>query len=458
MTNKRHHVYSRRNLLRGLGAGAVLLAPFIKHRSSMAQTAAAGNVLIFFTPNGHIKDEFEADGAGATFTLKKSLAPLEAYKSDLAVIRGLSLKTPTEINSHDDICRILTCWEGPDKALAYGPSIDHVIGNAIGKRPLYVNPEPNRAEGHWRNALSWRASGEAEPFLTDPTAVFSSLFAGGVMPGTSTPDPAVERAKARNKSILDFVNDDIQTFRGRINSEDKAHLDLYLDSLRDVEQRVTMSGGALGGGGGICMPDAVKQRIATLPVTPEQNDDNSPAGLAENLRLNGEMMVDLISAGFACGTQRVASILWQGASEGLDPANDKGSPNHHSVSHSTDFDSWKSIDVWYAQRFAYTLESLKKVGMLDKTIVVWVTEIAQGHETGDFVYIVAGGQSLGIKTGQRILYPFTGNPGDKNVLKDPKHRSLADLWVTVQQAMGIPDQTFGDPKWSTGPLQELRTA
>lgn len=458
MTNKRHHVYSRRNLLRGLGAGAMLLAPFIKHRSSMAQTAAAGNVLIFFTPNGHIKDEFEADGAGATFTLKKSLAPLEAYKSDLAVIRGLSLKTPTEINSHDDICRILTCWEGPDKALAYGPSIDHVIGNAIGKRPLYVNPEPNRAEGHWRNALSWRASGEAEPFLTDPTAVFSSLFAGGAMPGTGAPDPAVERAKARNKSILDFVNDDIQTFRGRINSEDKAHLDLYLDSLRDVEQRVTASGGPVGGGGGICMPDAVKERIAMLPVTPEQNDDNSPAGLAENLRLNGEMMVDLISAGFACGTQRVASILWQGASEGLDPANNKGSPNHHSVSHSTDFDSWKSIDVWYAQRFAYTLESLKKVGMLDKTVVVWVTEIAQGHETGDFVYIVAGGQSLGIKTGQRILYPFTGNPGDKNVLKDPKHRSLADLWVTVQQAMGIPDQTFGDPKWSTGPLQELRTA
>ena len=166
----------------------------------------------------------------------------------------------------------------------------------------------------------------------------------------------------------------------------------------------------------------------------------------------------MITSGFACGQQRVASILWQGASEGLDPFNDKGSPNHHSVSHSTDIENWKAIDVWYAQRFAYALDSLKKVGMLDKTIVVWVTEIAQGHETGDFVYIVAGGQSLGIKTGQRILYPFSGNPGDKNVLKDPKHRSLADLWVTVQQAMGVADETFGDPKWSTGPLQELRSA
>ncbi len=458
MTNQRHHVYSRRNLLRGLGAGAALLSPFVQHRMGQAQQAAAGNLLIFFTPNGHIKDEFEADGAGPAFTLKKSLAPLEPFKADLAVIRGLTLKTPTEINSHDDICRITTCFEGPDKAKAYGPSIDHVIGNAIGKRPLYVNPEPNRAEGHWRNALSWRESEVPEPFLTDHTAVFSSLFAGATttMPGTATPDPAIERARARNKSILDFVTADISSFRGRINSEDKAHLDLYLDSLKDVEQRVTASAVAGGGGGGVCMPDPLKAAIAGLPVTPEQNDDDSPNGLADNLKANGDLMIDMISAGFACGTQRVASILWQGASEGLDPWNNMGSPSHHSISHSADIESWKAIDVWYAERFAYALDSLKKVNMLDKTMVVWITEIAQGHETGDFVYIVAGGQSLGIQTGQRILYPFTGNPGDKNVLKDPKHRSLADLWVTVQNAMGITDQTFGDPNWSTGPLAELR--
>ncbi len=457
MKSNRHHVYSRRNLLRGLGAGAVLLSPFVRHRMSLAQAAPAGNVLIFFTPNGHIKDEFDASGAGDTFTLKKSLAPLEAWKQDLAVIRGLTLKTITEVNSHDDIVRHLTCVEGPDKAKGYGPSLDHVIGNHLGQRPLFVNPEPNRASGHWRNALSWRASGEQEPFLTDPSAVFSNLFANGTGGGApAMPDQAAERAKARNKSILDFVNADIQTFRGRVNSEDKAHLDLYLDSLRDVEKRVTGSGGPAGGGGGICMPDALKPKIAALPPTPEQRDDQSPAGMAENLRKNGEMMVDLISAGFACGTQRVASILWQGASEGLDPANDKGSPNHHSVSHSSDIDSWKKIDMWYAERFAYTLDSLKKVNMLDKTIVVWITEIAQGHECGDFVHIVAGGQALGIKTNQHVRYPFKGNPGDKAVLKDPANKSLANLWVTVQNAMGVPGDTFGDPKWSDGPLMELK--
>jgi len=452
MKTARHHVYTRRNILRGLGAGALLLSPFVRYRSSFAQAAPAGNLLIWFTPNGHIKDEFEAEGSGASFTLKQSLAPLEPFKQDIAVIRGLALKTPTEINSHDDICRILTCVEGPDKALAYGPSIDHVVGNALGQRPLYVNPEPNRDEGHWRNALSWREAEIPEPFVKDPNAVFSGLFAGAVAP--TMPDEAVERARARNQSILDFVKDDIATFRGRINNEDKAHLDLYLDSLRDVEQRVTS--GATLGGGGLCTPETLESRLAALPDTPAQEDDDSPNGLAEDLKANGDMMIDLIASGFACGTQRVASILWQGASEGLDPVMNTGSPNHHSISHSTDFTTWKSIDYWYAERFAYTLDSLKKVNMLDKTIVVWCTEIAQGHETGDFVYIVAGGQSLGIKTGQRIHYPFEGNPGDRNVLKDPKNRSLADLWVTVQQALGVQSDTFGDPAWCTGPLTELR--
>ena len=459
MKSNRHHVYSRRTLLRGLGAGAVLLAPFIKHRSSVAQTASNGNLLIWFSPNGHIKDEFEATGAGATFTLKKSLAPLEAFKQDIVVLRGLTNKVPTQNNSHDDIVRILTGMDGPNMAKAYGPSIDHVIGNAIGKRPIYVNPEPNRSEGHWRNALSWRESEVQEPFFTDPTQVFNNLFGAGVgmpsMPGM--PDAAAERARARNKSILDFVNDDIQSFRGRINGEDKAHLDLYLDSLRDVEQRVTMSVVA-GGGGGLCDPAAVQGRIAALPVTPEQNDDKSPNGLADSLKANGDLMVDLLVAGFACGTQRVGSILWQGASEGLDPFNNTGSPNHHSVSHSTDFVSWKAIDVWYAERFAQTLTSLKAANMLDKTMVVWVTEISQGHETGDFVYIVAGGQSLGIQTGQRIEYKFQGNPGDKGVLKDPKNRNLADLWVTAAQAMGMTIQTFGEPMYPSQPLAELRKA
>ncbi|HTM47016.1 MAG TPA: DUF1552 domain-containing protein [Polyangiaceae bacterium] len=470
MTNKRHHVYTRRNILRGIGAGGLLLLPFVRNRSSMAQTATpAGNLLIFFTPNGFIKSRdgmpaFDASGTtGASFVLGPSLAALESQKADITVLRGMTNKVCTTNNSHDDIVRITTCWQGPDKGLAYGPSVDNVIGDAIGQLPMYVNPEPNRDSAHWRNSISWRgAQGQAPsqyPFLKDPGAVYTNLFGNGVGTGApAMPDQALERAKARNQTLLDFVNDDIQTFRARINNEDKAHLDLYLDSLQAVGQRVISGPTTTGAGGGVCAPDTVQARIAGLPVTPVQNDDKSPPGLAADLQANGEVLVDLLAAGFACGTQRVSTILWQGASEGLDPFKDTGSPDHHSVSHSSDLDTWTGIDRWYVDRFAYTLNSLRTVGMLDKTIVVWLTEIAQGHETGDYVWILAGGQSLGFKTGQRVEYPFMGNPGDKAALADPANRPIGDLWVTVQQAMGIQSNTFGDPQWCTGPLTEIRTA
>ncbi len=114
---------SRRNLLRGLGAGTALLYPFASLRSSMAQTmAAGGNLLIFYTPNGHKRslninnvDTLCFDAAPATtgMTLGKSLTPLQPYMSDIAVVKGLCLKTPTFIASHQDICRILTCQGMP---------------------------------------------------------------------------------------------------------------------------------------------------------------------------------------------------------------------------------------------------------------------------------------------------------------------------------------------------------
>ena len=41
------------------------------------------------------------------------------------------------------------------------------------------------------------------------------------------------------------------------------------------------------------------------------------------------------------------------------------------------------------------------------------------------------------------------------IAQDPANRSLADLWITIQQALGINKGTFGDPKWNRGPMAEL---
>jgi len=447
---------SRRRLLRGLGAGALLLSPFARTRGALAQAGQSGNLLIFFTPNGHYRQQFGAATPGPNFTLLPSLAPLEPHRADIAVVRGLSLRSPTVIRSHEDITRILTCVSGPDKFLAYGPSIDHSIGMALGQRPLVVAVDPYRDQPHWRTLLSWRAAGVNEPFVKSHTAVFTDLFGGVAGPATADQAAAVERARQRNKSVLDLINRDISAFRTRINSNDRAHLDAYLDSLRTVEQKVLKQ--TVGG----CDKEPLQARISGITGMATQNDDKSATGLAGQLKTRGELHLDMIAAAFACGTRRIATVQWQGASEGYDPVADVGSPTHHSVSHYGVPDPpgrWAAIDKWYADRFAYAVAALKKVGVLDRTIIAWVSEISQEHTLNDHVIVLAGGQALGMKMGQYVLYPFVGKEGDHEVAaRDPRNKSLSDLWVTVQQAMGVKKDTFGDAQWNAGPLTELRTA
>jgi hypothetical protein len=450
---------SRRAMLGGLGAGAALLSPFVRFRSGMAQAAQSANLLIFFTPNGHKREYFGATGSGADMVLGPSLTPLEPVKGDVAVIRGVSQRSPTSIKSHEDVCRILTCMSGPDKFMAYGPSIEHAVGKVIGQRPLVTAIDPYRDAPHWRTGVSWRDALVNEPFVKDHKAIFMDIF--GAMTGVPATQTAaqmavLERNRVRGKSILDFARRDIETFRKRVNTNDRVHLDTYLDSLRGVEDKVMQAPAPM-----TCDQTGLGTRITGLGVAPKQNDDKSPDGVAMQLQSRGELMMDIIATAFACGTRRVATIQWQGASEGYDPAGNVGSPFHHSISHGGGGDPkarWAAVDKWYAERFAYAVTSLKKLGVLDRTVIAWVTEISEEHNQNDHVVVLAGGQALGMKMGQGIRYPFTGSEGGgEAVARDPKNKGISDLWVTVQQAMGVNSDKFGDPQWNSGPFTELRS-
>jgi hypothetical protein len=459
MTRMASSTLSRRSLLSGLGAGCVLLSPFVRYRSAWAAPAQSGNLLIFYTPNGHMRTQFDGITPGTSFTLQPSLAPLQPYQSDIAVVRGLCLRSPTVISSHEDICRILTCVSGPDKYTAYGPSIDQSIGMAINQRPLVVAVDPFRDQPHWRTLLSWRASAVNEPFVKDFNAIFLDLFGGMAGAQTATQMAALARTQQRNQSILDLVKSDIATFRTRVNSHDRIQLDTYLDSLRAVEQKVAQQSGSASAT--VCAKDPLQARITALPVAPTQADDKSAPGVADQLQARGELHMDMIATAFACGTRRIATIQWQGSSEGYDPAANMGSPIHHSVSHyqfgSSSAARWAAIDLWYANRFAYAIKALKTLGILDRTIIAWVSEISQEHNQNDMVIVLAGGQSLGMKMGQYVHYPFIGKETDlANAARNPQNKSLSDLWVTVQQAMGVQQNTFGDAMWNAGPLTDLR--
>src|SRR6185295_2715090 len=120
--------------------------------------------------------------------------------------------------------------------------------------------------------------------------------------------------RARNQSLLDFIKNDVSTFRTRVNTNDKVQLDAYLDSLRSVEQKVAQVQSTAS-----CSADALQMAVSGLPAkAPLQNDDKSPDGLVDQMQKRGEVWMDMIATAFACGSRRVAVIQWQGASEGYD--------------------------------------------------------------------------------------------------------------------------------------------
>lgn len=432
---------SRRNLLRGIGAGSVLLLPFMQTRRLAAAPGSTGNLLIFFTPNGQYRSKFGATGTSDSYDFKESLWTLDSFKSQVSVVQGLCNKSCTDKASHEDITRTLTCKTGSDMYKGYGVSIDHKIGNFLDSRPLTLAVEPFRADPNWQTKLSWIADGANDPHVSDPKKVFNEVFAN-VVPSGSTAE--VEDVHARDRSVLDFVKSDISLFKTRLSADDKAKLDLHMEAVRQLEKKLT--------------PQSVNGSASCDVEGPKAwTEAPVPSDAIEKLKQQGELMTDLIAMSFACGLRRVATLQWQEASAGANPA--QGGENHHKVSHyeaPNSSEQWPKIDAWYADRFRYALEQFEALGILDNSPIVWASEISEQHNQNNYVNVVAGGGAVGIKTGRYIKYDFHGSEGDKGpAARDSRNKSFADLWVTMQKAMGMNDDTFGDPEFNQGALPEL---
>ena len=78
--------------------------------------------------------------------------------------------------------------------------------------------------------------------------------------------------------------------------------------------------------------------------------------------------------------------------------------------------------------------------VLDNTLLIWVNEHQKGnnHDRDQIPYVIAGGAGGAVKSGRWLQV-------------DGK-KSHNDLWSGCMNAMGLPDKTFGDPKYCTTPL------
>ncbi|MDX2024698.1 MAG: DUF1552 domain-containing protein [Deltaproteobacteria bacterium] len=440
-TVKGKRLVRRRDLLAGLGSATLILSPFVrKMRAQAAGVQSPGNFFFFFTSNGFVRSDFGSRGQGDAFTLLPSLSPLEPIKDQITVLRGLSNKSAHERGQfHFNISRLLTCVSGDSPFIGYGPSLDYVIAGLTPNPPLNLITYWPRVPNMF-TVLTWRGKGLRLPHINDSREAYKLVF-GGLAPSGSNAE--VEDALAREKSLLDFVKADITAFKSRLPASAKADADNMFETIRNLETKLTkpmMNAAA-------CNAQVLGKARTTVPPPDASAGTYDKAAFEQH----NTLQMDFAVATMACGMRNAVTFMNQGGGGGLNPLKGVGkADDHHEVSHGetspgvAPLVEWKAIDKYYAERFRLLLEKLKTAGILDDTVVVWGSEIAEAHSQNNQTFVVAGGAKRGIAHRRTFEFPFAGNEmGGPAAGRDARNASLADLWVSVQKACGVNSDVFG---------------
>ena len=94
--------HSRRQFIRDLGISTAAI-PFIAALPSLASNSTPGRkqrLVLMFSPNGTIPNQFWPDEEGEEFALKPILQPLEPFKKQLLTVKGVSNKVRGDGDGH----------------------------------------------------------------------------------------------------------------------------------------------------------------------------------------------------------------------------------------------------------------------------------------------------------------------------------------------------------------------
>jgi hypothetical protein len=438
---------SRRTLLRGLGAALALpvLDSMIPAASALAGTAGAPvkRLGVFYVPNGMSMPYWFPKAEGPLAEMPATLQSLAAFKDRVLLCGGLADEPANRVKGGGDHARSAgTFLTGVPFKLTSGAdvfgsiSMDQIAARQLSKETqlasLELGIESNAMLGScdggascaYTNTIAWSSETTPLPIENDPRAVFERLF------GTSGSTDRVARLARieQDRSILDFVGQQITSLTQRIGPGDKVRVTEYLDSVRDVERRIQM---------------AEHQNARELPVV------DQPIGIPADYAQHAKLMMDMLALAYQTDLTRVSTFMLAKEVSGRSYPEIGVADSHHPVSHHQDepakLERLHKINEYHLRQFAYLVDKLSNLpegdgSMLDHTLFLYGTGISDSntHFHDDLPIALVGGKAAGITGGRYIRYP-KGTP-------------LTNLHVTILQNMGVPVEQIGD---STGPVGRL---
>ncbi len=429
---------SRRTFLRG--AGAALAVPMLDAMcpafTSAAETESnlAKRLSFFTVPNGIIMEKWTPPTVGKGFELLPILEPLAGFKDRMLVISGLANNEARKLEfevagDHPRACSAYLTATHPKMTsgadIQCGISIDQVAARELGKR----TPLPSLELGleasamgacesayscTYYNTISWSSPTTPLPMENRPRAVFERLF------GDST-DPAERKARMEeNRSILDFVSEDLNRLMRSVGTSDRAKLDQYFEAMRSVEQQIQI---------------AEQQGVKDLPKY------DKPIGVPEPFSNYAKLMLDLEVLAFQGDVTRVCTFMLGHEMGGRAyPELGFGDPHHSLTHHQGDkakIAKVAEINVFHAKLFQYFLEKMQAAtegtgSLLDHSLVFYGSALSDGnmHLYKDLPTVLIAGGVAGLQ-------------GDRHV-KYPADTPMANLYLSLLEKLGIHEQKFGD--------------
>jgi hypothetical protein len=294
------------------------------------------------------------------------------------------------------------------------------------------------------NTCSWKGQDSNLTPYSNPAEIFKLLF-GGAMTNPDTANQAEQLRLAKQKSILDFVKQDISTVNTSLGASDRQILDQYLTSIREVEKRIAALSTTPTPGGAQCSATA-----AMAPNITTQREAEYP------LRLG--IMQDLAVAAFQCNRAQVFNMMLAGDGDSVNYAaflsGISGDGGWHSLSHHAENSAnpakLKLAVQWQFEQYKQLLLKLNAVKEADGTsllynsAVLMMSSISDGqtHNPADINVVVGGNLGGRLKTGQVIDFP-------SGITKQPP---AANVFLTLMQAFGMNSTTFGN---STGNITQM---
>jgi hypothetical protein len=433
MTNAR---ISRRACLRGLGCALAL--PFLQSLPAADPPGVKGKpplrVAFLSIPNGVNMDHWRLPGGNK---LSPTLEALQPVLKDVLILQNLRhQKANGNGDGPGDHARetgtLLTGvqlrkTDGND--IQAGVSVDQIMAQRAGHLTalpsLELGLEGSNRSGNcdsgyscaYSSNTSWRSPTTPNLKETDPRKVYKKLFIDVNQSG----DQQIQAGEiALRRSMLDLVNADAKRLHQELGLSDKRKLDEYMESVRELEQRIQRFGL------GSSQPDKSAPKV-DFPA-----DDNH----SDYTRI----MLDLMILGFQADVTRISTFMFGNGGSGRVYKEVGATGGHHEISHHGNdpakIATIRKIDRYLLEHFVYAVQKMSAIkesdgrSLLDHSMILYASGLGDGdrHNHDDLPAVLAGAGGGSIRSG-RILNA---------------NANMCDLFLAMLGRFGTPVDRFGD--------------